>query len=78
MKDIKELFEKTYGYKPDNDEQIDIFIDYLESRLSYYEKVYIYNQYGIDLLSAEDIEKHIIMLMKHPIIKRKISEQKEA
>ena len=73
MKDIKELFKKTYGFEPINDEQLDLFIDYLDKRLSYREKLYIFNEYGVDLLGAEDIEKHIIVSMKHPLIKKKIN-----
>lgn len=72
MKDIKELFKKTYGFEPVNDEQLDLFIDYLDKRLSYREKLYIFNEYGVDLLDTEDIEKHIIVSMRHPVIKNKM------
>lgn len=74
MKDIKELFKKTHGFEPVNDEQLDLFIDYLDRRLSYREKLYIFNEYGVDLLDAKDIEKHIIVSMRHPVIKNKIQE----
>ena len=73
MKDIKELFKKTYGFEPVNDEQLDLFIDYLDKKLSYREKLYIFNEYGVDLLDAEDIEKRIIVSMRHPLIKKKIN-----
>lgn len=74
MKNIKELFKKTYGLEPINGEQLDLFIDYLDKRLSYREKLYIFNEYGVDLLGAEDIEKHIIVSMRHPVIKNKTQE----
>ena len=73
MKDIKELFKKTYGFEPVNGEQLDLFINYLDRRLSYREKLYIFNEYGVDLLDAEDIEKYIIVSMRHPLIKKKIN-----
>ena len=73
MKNIKELFKKTYGFEPVNGEQLNLFIDYLDRRLSYREKLYIFNEYGVDLLDAEVIEKHIIVSMRHPLIKKKIN-----
>ena len=70
MKKIEELFEKTYGFPPNGEEDILLFIDFLTGALTYREKVYVYNQYGVDLISAKETEEHIIKKMRHPTRKR--------
>ena len=73
MENIRDLFIKTYGFEPQCDEALNVFIDILKQRLSYNEKAYVQDRYGVDLLSDEEIERHIIISMNHPIIKREIT-----
>ena len=68
MEDIKDLFIKIYGKTPTDDDSIELFLENLDRRLSYREKLYLYEQYGVDLIDQEEIENHIIRLMKHPAI----------
>ena len=74
MKDIKELFEKIYGIKNPNEEQMEIFIDSLKRRLTVRELEYVTYTYGVDLIGFEEVEKNIAKWMKHPIIVKEIQE----
>lgn len=70
MKKIEELFKLTYGFPPKDEEDVFLFIKLLYETLTYREKIYIYNQYGVDLISAEETEIQIIRKMRHPVRKR--------
>lgn len=77
MKTINDLFKNIYCVEPTNDEQLEVFLDCLKERLSYREKVYVLEKYYVDLLTDEDVEKRIKILMNHPVYKKEIFGQKD-
>lgn len=72
MKDIKELFEKIYGIKNSNEEQMSIFIYSLKRRLTVRELEYVTFTYGVDLIGLDEVEKNITKWMRHPTIIKEI------
>lgn len=72
---MNDLFKNIYGVEPTNDEQLEIFVDYLKERLSFREKAYILEKYDIDLITDKDIEKRIKILMNHPVYKKELFNQ---
>ena len=64
MKDIKELYEKTYGVSNPSDEQMQHFINLLKEKLSTKELEYISYRYNVDLLDFAELENKIVNTMK--------------
>ncbi len=71
MRNIRELFEKIYGFNP-NTEQLELFIKTLKRRLTVRELEYVSCMYGVDLLGFDAVERRIRVVMRHPIIIKEI------